>query len=75
MSEKIAKIEEEILFVMQDVDELLDEKFQSGEMNTEQYLNVIQQIRTYADESRRIIALLHMQITHGASSVHNLFSP
>ncbi len=75
MSEKIAKIEEEILFVMQDVDELLDEKFQSGEMNTEQYLNVIQQIRAYADESRRIIALLHMQITHGASSVHNLFSP
>ena len=36
MSEKIAKIEEERSFVMQDVDELLDEKFQSGEMNTEQ---------------------------------------
>jgi len=74
-SEKIYKIEEGILFVMQDVDELLDEKFQSGEMNAEQYLNVTQQIRAYADESRRIIALLHMQLTHEASSLHNLFSP
>ena len=52
-SEKIGKIEEGILFVMQDVDELLDEQFQSGEMNTEQYLNLIQHIRAYADESRR----------------------
>lgn len=74
-SEKIGKIEEGILFVMQDVDELLNEKFQSGEINTEQYLNVIQQVRSYADESRRIIALLHIQLTHGASSLHNLFSP
>ena len=68
-SEKIGKIEEGILFVMQDVDELLNEKFQSGEINTEQYLNVIQQIRAYADESRRIIALLQIQLTHEAQYI------
>ncbi len=68
-SEKIGKIEEGILFVMQDVDELLDEQFQSGEMNTEQYLNLIQQIRAYAEESRRIIALLQIQLTHEAQYI------
>ena len=71
-SEKISKIEEGILFVMQDVDELLDEKFQSGEINTEQYLNLSQEIRTYADESRKILALLRTQMTQGVSSPHNL---
>ncbi len=68
-SEKVGKIEEEILFVMQDIDELLDEKFQSGEMNTGQYLNVIQQVRSYADESKRIIALLQIQLTHEAQYI------
>jgi hypothetical protein len=75
MSEKITKIEEGILFVVQDVDELLDEKFQSGEINTEQYLKLSQEIQTYADESRKIIALLRTQLAHGASSLHNFVIP
>jgi len=69
-SEKIAKIEEGVLFIMQDVDELLDEKFQSGEINTEQYLNVNQHVRAFADESRNIIASIQIQLTHGNSSAN-----
>ena len=69
-SEKIAKIEEGVPFIMQDVDELLDEKFQSGEINTEQYLNVNQHVRAFADESRNIIASIQIQQTHGNSNAN-----
>jgi len=74
--EEILKtVEDEMMSVIQNVDELLDERVQSGEIDSEQYLKLAQEIQTYADGSRKVIALLRTQLTHGASSFHNLVCP
>ena len=54
--EKLITIEEEILLVIQKVDELIEERLLSGEIDTEQYLKLSQEIQTYADKSRKFIA-------------------
>ena len=57
--EEILKtIEKEMMYVIQNVDEMVDEKFQSGEISTEQYLSLSQRIRAYADEGRNILSIL-----------------
>ena len=57
-SEILKSIEEEMLSVLQRVDELIEEGLLSGDIDTEQYLKLAQEIQTYADKSRKIIALL-----------------
>lgn len=65
--EEILKtIEEEMMYVIQNVDEMVDEKFQSGEISTEQYLSLSQRIRAYADEGRNILSILR---THSGAMV------
>jgi hypothetical protein len=73
-NESIITIEDEMVSVIQKLDELLDERVQSGEINTEEYLKLSGKIQTYADESRQIVALLRTELPARASSFHNFFS-
>ena len=68
--EELITIEEEIMLVIQKVDEMVDEKLQSGEINTEQYLKLSQEIQTYADKSKNVIALLRTQLVQAPSNIH-----
>lgn len=56
--EILKTIEEEMLFVVQKIDELIEHKLQSGEINSEKYLRITLYMRKYAEESQNVVSFL-----------------